>query len=114
MLIGLVGVCASGKSTLGRLLKERGYRVRQIAQEHSYVPDMWRRITNPDVLIYLDVSYPNTLIRRKLSWKEHEYQTQLQRLAHARLHANLIIDTNDKTPDQVLTLILDHLQEHQG
>jgi len=28
-----------------------------IAQEHSYVPYMWKRITNPDLLIYLNASF---------------------------------------------------------
>ncbi|MEI2607989.1 MAG: hypothetical protein V9G20_05095 [Candidatus Promineifilaceae bacterium] len=53
--IALVGPCSSGKSTLGRILQAQGYEVRQPAQEHSYVPDMWQKLTKPDLLIYLDV-----------------------------------------------------------
>ncbi len=57
-LIGVVGPCAAGKTTLVSGLRQAGYEVRHIAQEHSYVADMWKRLTNPDILIYLHVSYP--------------------------------------------------------
>lgn len=110
LLIGLVGCCASGKSTIGKRLSQLGYDVHQIAQEHSYVKDMWQKITNPDVLIYLEVSYANTIVRKKLRWSENDYYIQLQRLAHARDHADLIIDTNNHSPDQVLMTILNYLQ----
>lgn len=102
LLIGLVGVCASGKSTLLKGLEARGYRVRHIAQEHSYVKDMWKRITNPDILIFLDVSYPLTLQRRKLDWTEANWAEQQRRLAHAREHADLYINTDNLSAEQVL------------
>ncbi len=94
MLIGVVGPCGAGKSSLVAGLKHRGYMIRHIAQEHSYVPDMWKRLTNPDILIYLDVSYENTILRRKLDWTFEEYSEQLHRLRHARQYADLYIDTN--------------------
>lgn len=106
MVIGVVGPCGAGKSTLVAGLKPYGYTIRHIAQEHSYVPDMWRRITNPDILIYLDVSYENTIQRRKLDWTLEEYSEQLRRLNHARQHADLIIDTNPMTFDNVLQTVL--------
>ncbi len=108
--IGVVGVCASGKSTLTAQLKALGYDARHIAQEHSYVKDMWRRITNPDILIYLNVSYPVTLARRTFDWREQDYAEQLERLAHARQHADLVIDTDELTPQQVLSCVLEFLQ----
>ena len=55
--LALVGPCASGKSTLATYLKAAGYIVRQPTQEHSFVPDMWQKMSKPDILIYLDVSY---------------------------------------------------------
>lgn len=113
MKIGLVGTCTSGKSTIGRLLEKDGYLVRQIAQEHSYVQDMWRRISNPDVLIYLEVSYENTLRRRRLNWKKSDYDAQLARLEHARQHADLSLDTNLHSPDQIYQLILEYLDTAQ-
>jgi deoxyadenosine/deoxycytidine kinase len=107
--IGVVGPCAAGKTTLIAALKSNGYEARHIAQEHSYVADMWKRLTNPDVLIYLDVSYQLTLIRRKMDWTEEEYQEQVKRLRHARQNADLCINTDDLTPQQVLQGVLTYL-----
>ena len=111
--IGLVGPCAAGKSTLAQRLKALGYEVRQIAQEHSYVPDMWRRISNPDVLIYLDVSFPVSMARRPMPWDEADFEEQKRRLEHARAHADLIVQTDRLTPEEVLTQVLDYLR-HLG
>lgn len=109
--IGIVGPCAAGKTTLVKKLRELGYNVRHIAQEHSYVPAMWKRITNPHILIYLDVNYPNTLLRKKLDWTVQEYQEQLHRLAHARQHADLIIDTNSLTAEEVSRLAIEFIEK---
>lgn len=106
-VLGVVGPCAAGKSTLVSRLRERGYQVRHIAQEHSYVQDMWRQIAKPDFLIYLDVSFDISRERTDSSWTRIIYQNQLDRLSHAKDHADLLIDTNDKTPDQVLEIVLD-------
>jgi len=110
-LIGIVGPCGSGKSTLSAGLQKRGYTCRHIAQEHSYVQAMWQIITKPDILIYLDASFPVSTARRKLNWLKEDFEEQLRRLAHARKHANLLIDTNDLTPEQVLQKVLDFLEE---
>lgn len=113
-LIGLVGVCASGKSTLRQGLEARGYRVKHIAQEHSYVKDMWRRVTNPDILVFLDASYPVTLQRRVLNWSEAEWAEQQRRLTHARENADLYIQTDELTPEQVLYHALGFLDTLTG
>ncbi len=110
-LIGIVGACSSGKSTLIAGLESYGLRIRHIAQEHSYVKDMWRRLRNPDILIYLDVSYEEAQARRKLSWSEKEYQTQIERLSHAKTHADLILDTDKKAPARVLEETVNFLHE---
>jgi cytidylate kinase len=102
MMIGVVGPCGAGKSSLVAGLKSHGYTSRHIAQEHSYVPDMWRRLTNPEILIYLDVSYENTLVRRKLDWTYQEFLEQIHRLRHARQFADLYLDTNSLTLEEVL------------
>ena len=113
-LIGVVGVCASGKSTLIKGLNARGYNCRHIAQEHSYVQDMWQRITRPDVLIYLAVSYEKASIRKKLNWTMAEYEIQLSRLKHAREHAEIIIDTDSLTPDELINIAIKEIDKHSG
>lgn len=113
-LVGLVGPCSSGKSTLQNKLEERGIRVRHIAQEHSYVKDMWRRLSNPDILIYLHVSYAVAQSRRKLNWEIEEYEKQLRRLRHAREHADLYLDTDSLTPEEALEKALNFIQEVSG
>jgi deoxyadenosine/deoxycytidine kinase len=101
-LIGVVGPCGSGKSTLIAGLEKHGCRCRHIAQEHSYVQAMWQIITKPDLLIYLHASFENSTSRRQLNWKLKDYEEQLRRLTHARQNANLVIDTDSLTPDEVL------------
>jgi deoxyadenosine/deoxycytidine kinase len=87
--IGIVGPCGAGKSSLAERLSPYYSTVRAIAQEHSYVPTMWRRITNPDILIYLDASYSVTVQRRKLNWTDAEYRIELDRLENARKNADI-------------------------
>ena len=108
-LIGIVGPCGAGKSTLITGLEKHGYVCRHIAQEHSYVQAMWQIITRPQFLIYLHASFPISTTRRQLNWQEKDHTEQLRRLAHAREHANLLIETDDLTPDQVLQKALDFL-----
>ena len=110
-LIGVVGPCGSGKSTLVAGLEKHGYRCRHIAQEHSYVQAMWQKIGKPDILIYLAASFAVSTSRRQLNWQEKDYDEQLQRLAHARHHANLRVDTDALTPEQVLQKVLNYLKE---
>ena len=111
-LIGVVGPCGSGKSTLIAGLERHGYRCRHIAQEHSYVQSMWQVITKPDVLIYLGASFAVSTSRRKLNWMEKDYTEQLRRLAHAREHAHLFVNTDALTPEQVLQKALDYLRDN--
>jgi ABC-type Mn2+/Zn2+ transport system ATPase subunit len=110
-LIGVVGPCGSGKSTLVAGLEKNGYVCRHIAQEHSYVPDMWQLITRPGILIYLNASFAVSTARAKLNWLEKDHAEQLRRLSHARAHANLLIETDDLTPEGVLQRALDFLVE---
>ncbi len=109
LLIGVVGPCGSGKSTLIAGLEREGYTCRHIAQEHSYVPYMWKRITNPDVLIFLNASFPVCTLRRRLNWAPEDYEEQLRRLAHAREHADLIIETDNISPAEVLAGVVHFL-----
>jgi RNase adaptor protein for sRNA GlmZ degradation len=112
-LIGVVGHCGSGKSTLIAGLEKQGYNCRHIAQEHSYVQAMWQIITKPDVLVYLHASFPVSTARRKLNWRKKDHEEQSRRLSHAREHAHIIIDTDSLTPGQVLQKVLDYLDERK-
>lgn len=108
-VIAIVGVCASGKSTIIKRLQEVGIPCRHIAQEHSYVSNMWQRMVNPDFLICLDVSYKSTITRKKLNWTLAEYQEQLRRISNAREHADLIIDTDINSIEETMHLIIEGL-----
>ena len=107
--VGIVGPCTAGKSTLIHHLQVPGVELRHIAQEHSYVQSMWQVISKPDWLIYLDVSYEESLNRKNLNWTEAEYQEQLRRLKHAREHAHLYLMTDHLTPDEVASQVLDFI-----
>lgn len=111
ILVGIVGPCGSGKSTLAANLQEHGYACRHIAQEHSYVRDMWKRVTNPDVLVFLQASFRVCTIRRHLNWVESEYYEQQRRLSHALKHSNLIIDTDQLSPEDVANCVLEYLMD---
>lgn len=111
VVIGLVGPCKSGKTLLKRGLVDQGFKVKHIAQEHSYVKEMWKKIANPDVLIYLEASYPTTLERSTLNWSQAEYDQQIIRLEHAYQNADLIIDTNNRSPGEVLKAALKFIEK---
>lgn len=102
MIVGVVGPCGAGKSTLIAGLARHGFEVRHIAQEHSYVPHMWRHMVNPDVLIYLGASFSTCTQRRRLNWLEADYTEQLRRLEDAHQHAHLVIETDDIPAEAVL------------
>lgn len=104
--VAVVGPCASGKSTLVAALRAAGYEARHPAQEHSYVPDMWQRVVDPDVLIYLDISY-EALLARRPHFGEREYlEREKARLAHAREHADLVVDTSELAAEEVRQRVL--------
>jgi ATPase subunit of ABC transporter with duplicated ATPase domains len=111
--VGIVGPCAAGKSTLVKSLTDQKLEVemRHIAQEHSYVQSMWQKISKPRWLIFLDVSYPVTMQRKKLNWSLADYEEQQRRLAHARQHADLYLMTDDFTPEQVAEKVIEFLNQ---
>lgn len=106
--ITVVGVCSAGKSTLSKALRERGYKVRTVAQEHSHVPYLWQ-IARPDVLIYLDASLATIRRRRNPRWHRPLLDEEHRRLSHAREHANLYIHTDGLSPKDVASRALTFL-----
>ena len=108
--IAVVGPCASGKSTLTKALKAAGYEARHPAQEHSYVPNMWQRISQPDLLISLDVDYANTLARRPhTDAGPQRLEEQRLRLRHARENCDLYLDTSGLSEGEVETAVFNFL-----
>ena len=113
-LIKVIGVSASGKSTLVRGLRAAGYNARPVSQEHSNVPDLWRQFDKPALLIFLDLTQEGQRARRPdVSWSPAWYRTELNRLHHARSHADLQIDTSEQSPEQVREIALLFLR-HQN
>ena len=108
--IAIVGPCSAGKSTLAPALKNMGYVVRQPAQEHSSAPHMWQRLSKPDILLYLDVSYTAARQRKPhIDGGPQRLTEQHKRLDHARQHCDFYIDTTDLTPGEVRTAVFDFL-----
>ncbi|MBI5876037.1 MAG: hypothetical protein HZB53_00180 [Chloroflexi bacterium] len=106
MKVAIVGVCASGKSTLARALKRLGYEAVDVAQEHSDVPYMWRAITRPDLLIYLEASDDTVARRSPYHGTVQFIADQRARLAHARAHADAVIVVDECTAEGVLAVAL--------
>jgi deoxyadenosine/deoxycytidine kinase len=109
--VAVVGVCASGKSTLVKALKDAGYEARHVAQEHSYVPAMWQRISHPDVLIFLDADYETIIARRpKTTLRQEDLVEQNRRLDHARRHCDLYIHTGSLEPSDIQRQVFSFLR----
>ncbi len=111
MKVAVVGVCASGKSTLVSALKQFGIDAIDCAQEHSQVPHMWQTIVGPDVLIYLEAGKETVRTRSPFKGTVNFIDEQVKRLAHARAHADLILPVDHLTPQQVLARVLNRLEE---
>jgi cytidylate kinase len=112
VIIGVVGPCCAGKSTLVQSLAARGCEVRHIAQEHSYAPKMWRIIGKADLLIFLDVTYEVAQRRRWMAWLPRDLDEQRHRLRDARLHCDLYVDTDPLSAAQVFDVVFPFVSSH--
>jgi len=112
--IAVVGTCASGKSTIVAALRERGHDAYSVAQEHSAIPRLWEHLA-PEHLVCLSVRLETVRLRRgDEGWPEWIYRVQLERLASAMTHADVIVDTDDRSVDDVLLAILLALEDSSG
>jgi cytidylate kinase len=112
VIIGVVGPCCAGKSTLVQSLAERGCEVRHIAQEHSYVPKMWQIIGKADLLIFLDVSFEMAQRRRWMDWLPRDHDEQRNRLRDARMHCDLYVDTDPLSAAEVFDVVFPFVSSH--
>lgn len=111
MLIAIVGVCASGKSTLVNGLKARGYNAYNVAQEHSCIKKFWNR-WRPDFLIMIDAGLLAIQKRRMVTWNEERLAVQHERLRDAREHADLYIQTDALHEEEVLEMVINFVRRH--
>jgi chloramphenicol 3-O-phosphotransferase len=97
----VVGPDAAGKSTLVERLQMLGFNARCCAQDHSYVPDMWRKVARPDFLVFLDAQLETIARRRAIDWGQTRLDALQARLVHARAHCDLYLPTDDLTCEEV-------------
>ncbi|MDX1686944.1 MAG: hypothetical protein R3248_03085 [Candidatus Promineifilaceae bacterium] len=113
--VAVVGPCVSGKSEVVAALRAAGYDARHVVQEHSYAPRMWQQISRPDVLVFLDVDYQAARARRPtITWGPERLEEQAGRLAHARDHCDLYVDTSPLSVEEVQNRVLSFLREERG
>jgi len=111
-VIKVVGISASGKSTLVKQLRRAGYDARPVSQEHSNVGDLWQQFEQPAMLIYLDVDLATQRQRRPdVTWEEELLRLEQVRLRHAWEHAHLKINTATLTAKVVAKIALTFLAQ---
>ena len=110
--IAVVGVCASGKTALVAGLKAAGFDAYNVAQEHSGIHDFWAK-RHPDILVMIDATMPAIHKRRKVYWDERRLEVQHQRLADARAHADLYIQTDKYNADQVRDKVINFINAYK-
>lgn len=113
MRVVVVGVCASGKTTLVQNLTRMGIEAYNAAQEHSQIKQLWKK-KQPDILVMLDATLETLRTRRKIPWGEERLIAQRERLADAREHADLFIQTDRLTKEEVAQVILDYIRRKNG
>ncbi|HBK86882.1 MAG TPA: hypothetical protein DDZ53_12720 [Firmicutes bacterium] len=105
LLIGVVGNCASGKTTLVQGLHCRGYRAVNIPQEHSVTPRFWRKL-NVDFLVVLSCKLVTAQARRQIPWGQERLDQQAVKLADAKAHCQLYLPTDDFSIEEVLESVI--------
>lgn len=105
-LIKVVGVSASGKSTLVSALRAAGWNARPVSQEHSDVQDLWKQFGFPQILIFLDADLAGQQARRPdVSWDAATLAEERRRLRLAYEHADLRINTSNLSAGQVQEMV---------
>ena len=102
----VVGPCAAGKTTLVGNLRRLGYNIHSCAQEHSSVPELWKKRCRADVLVHLDAELETIAQRQnRTDWTAARLDAQRRRLADARQHCDLYLRTDELTREQVAAAV---------
>ncbi|HEY3423585.1 MAG TPA: hypothetical protein VGL27_02220 [Negativicutes bacterium] len=112
MRIVVVGVCASGKTTLVKGLCALGIDAYNVAQEHSCVKKLWKK-RNPDILVMLDATLDLINRRRIVYWGEERLLLQRERLRDAREHSDVYIQTDLLTQAEVIQTVIEYIRRNR-
>lgn len=105
--IKIVGISASGKSTLSGRLRTLGYNAHPVSQEHSNIPNLWELFGMPDALVCLLLEFEEQSRRRPdVSWQRSTHWQERLRLLHAYSHADVRIDTSHIDIDTIVQIAL--------
>ncbi len=109
MDVVIVGPCGAGKTTLARGLQALGYAARAVAQEHSGIATLWRHGGEPAAVVFLEADPATISARRSNEFPVWLHTEQLRRLADARAHAALTLDTTPLSVAEVRGLVIECL-----
>ena len=109
MRIVVAGVCVSGKTTLVKSLRDLGIDAHNVAQEHSTVIKLWNH-KEPDILVVLDAQLETIRQRRTVPWGEERLAVQRQRLYDAVEHADLYIQTDELSREEIVSSVLEYIR----
>lgn len=111
--IAVVGVCASGKSTLVDGLNRLGYKAVTVPQEHSSVRKLWQRLhPGSNILVMLDAQFETTKQRRPtISYGPERLEDQRERLKNARELCDLYLPTDGLDIDKVRQAVIDWVED---
>ncbi len=113
LLIGVVGNCVSGKTTLVEGLKREGYQAVNIPQEHSVTPRFWRKF-NVDFLVMLSCTLATARARRQIPWGQVRLDRQAAILADAKANCDLYLPTDNFTIPEVLEQVIEAVEAWRG
>jgi deoxyadenosine/deoxycytidine kinase len=110
--VAIVGVCASGKSTLAQGLNQLGIKAFSVPQEHSFVRRLWEKLhPQANILIMLDARWETTKRRRPtISYGPDRLEEQRERLKYARELCDLYLPTDDLTIEEVRERVLSWIE----
>jgi shikimate kinase len=110
--IVVVGPCAAGKTTLVSNLRPLGYNIKSCVQEHSFTPQLWKKFSKAEILVFLDAELPTIARRQNRSdWTQRRLDGQRHRLADARAKCDLCLSTDNLTREQVADAVQGFLRE---